>query len=178
TLKDCTPNASLAWLPVNRFDMAMKDGSYNIYNAVYAVAHALHEMLLQQVGMPPVRNRKAVVFSPWQLHPFLRNIQFKNPAGDQVNLDEKGKLDAEYDILNFWNFPEGLRLKVKLGTFSLHVPLVQQLSLSEDMIEWAIAIHQIPRSICSESCNPGFRKTPQEGKAACCFNCILCPENE
>uniref|UniRef100_A0A8C2UYL0 Vomeronasal type-2 receptor 116-like n=1 Tax=Chinchilla lanigera TaxID=34839 RepID=A0A8C2UYL0_CHILA len=169
TLKSCTPNASLAWLPVNRFDLAMKDASYNMYNAVYAVAHALHEMLSQQAEMPRVRNREAMVFPPWQLHPFLKNIQFKNP---------RGKLDAEYDILNFWNFPEGLRLKVKLGTFSSHVPLVQQLSLSEDMLEWAMAATQTPHSICSESCNSGFRKTPQEGKAACCFDCTPCPENE
>jgi hypothetical protein len=30
-----------------------------------------------------------------------------------VTLDEKRKLDPEYDIVNFWNFPEGLELKVK-----------------------------------------------------------------
>ncbi|KAM5237901.1 vomeronasal type-2 receptor 116-like [Ctenodactylus gundi] len=100
-LENCTPNASLAWLPANRFDVAMSDGSYNIYNAVYAVAHALQEMLLQQ------------------LRHFLKNIHFHNPVGDQT-----------------------------------------------------------PRSVCSESCHPGFRKAPQEGKAACCFDCAPCPENE
>ncbi|XP_012892197.1 PREDICTED: vomeronasal type-2 receptor 116-like, partial [Dipodomys ordii] len=35
-----------------------------------------------------------------------------------------------------------------------------------------------PHSVCSESCGPGFRKSPQEGKAACCFDCTPCPENE
>ncbi|KAM5237935.1 vomeronasal type-2 receptor 116-like [Ctenodactylus gundi] len=35
-----------------------------------------------------------------------------------------------------------------------------------------------PRSICSESCGPGSRKTPQEGKPACCFDCTPCPESE
>ncbi|KAM5237904.1 vomeronasal type-2 receptor 116-like [Ctenodactylus gundi] len=109
----------------------MSDGSHNVYNAVYAVAHALHEALLQH------------------LHPFLKSIQFINPAGDQVNLDENEKLDVKFDILNFWNFPEGLRFKAKT-----------------------------PRSVCSESCHPGFRKTPREGKAACCFDCAPCPENE
>ncbi|KAM5237988.1 vomeronasal type-2 receptor 116-like [Ctenodactylus gundi] len=37
---------------------------------------------------------------------------------------------------------------------------------------------QTPYSMCTASCHPGFRKTPQEGKAACCFDCIPCPENE
>ncbi|KAM5291885.1 vomeronasal type-2 receptor 116-like [Ctenodactylus gundi] len=74
---------------------------------------------------------------------------FENPAEEQVNLDVKRKLEAKYDIINFWNFPEGVRLRVKT-----------------------------PDSICSESCHPGFRKTPQEGKAACCFDCTPCLGNE
>ncbi|XP_013362661.1 PREDICTED: uncharacterized protein LOC102016949, partial [Chinchilla lanigera] len=177
-LKDCTPNASVAWLPLNRFDTGMSDGSYNIYNAVYAVAHALHAMLLEEVQRPPVRNGQVMLFHPWQLHRFLKNIQFHNPAGDQVNLDDRRKLDSEYDIRNFWNFPEGLRLKGKVGTFSTHAPCGQKLTLSEDMIEWATGTAETPRSVCSESCNPGFRKSPQEGKAACCFDCTPCADNE
>ncbi|KAM5237995.1 vomeronasal type-2 receptor 116-like [Ctenodactylus gundi] len=101
-LKDCALNASLTWLPVNRFDPAMSDGSYNIYDAVYAVAHALQEMLRQQLQMQPGGKADVAVPSPWQT----------------------------------------------------------------------------PRSVCSESCGPGFRKTLREGKAACCFDCAPCPENE
>ncbi|XP_037057593.1 vomeronasal type-2 receptor 116-like [Peromyscus leucopus] len=37
---------------------------------------------------------------------------------------------------------------------------------------------QNPQSVCSESCGSGFRKTPQEGKAVCCFDCTPCPQNE
>uniref|UniRef100_A0A8C2W0D3 G-protein coupled receptors family 3 profile domain-containing protein n=1 Tax=Chinchilla lanigera TaxID=34839 RepID=A0A8C2W0D3_CHILA len=163
TLKNCTPNASLAWLPGNHFDMDMSDGSYNIYNAVYAVAHALHEMFFQQVQVQSTSKGGWTVLSLWQLHPFLKTIQ---------------KLDAKYDILNFWNFPEGLKLRVKVGEFSPHVPHGQQLSLSEMIIEWATGITETPQSVCSESCKPGFRKTPQEGKPTCCFDCTHCPENE
>ncbi|KAM5238798.1 vomeronasal type-2 receptor 116-like [Ctenodactylus gundi] len=176
TLKNCIPNASLAWLPVNRFDTSVTDGSYNVYNAVYAVAHALHEMLVQQVQTQSNQNGGQRSFFPWQLHLFLKNIQFKNPAGDQTNLDDKRKLDTEFDILNFWNLPEGLRLKAKVGFFSPHVP--SQLSVSEEMIEWATEMTETPRSVCSESCNPGFRKTLKEGKSVCCFDCVPCPKNE
>ncbi|XP_023560899.1 vomeronasal type-2 receptor 116-like [Octodon degus] len=135
-LKNCIPNASLAWLPPNRFNTVMSDKSYNIYNAVYAVAHALHEMLFEEVLTPPMRDTK-VMFYPWQLHHFLKNVQFNNCAGDKVNLDNRRKLDSQYDILNFWNFPEGLRLMTKLGTFSSHGPHGQNMTLSEDIIEWA-----------------------------------------
>ncbi|KAM5237903.1 vomeronasal type-2 receptor 116-like [Ctenodactylus gundi] len=175
---NCTPNASLAWLPVSRFDVAMSDGSYNIYNAAYAVAHALHEMLLQHVQMQPLGNREEVGFSPWQLHPFLKKVQFINSAGEQVILDDNRKLEAEYDIVNFWNFPEGLRQRVTVGRFSPHVPPRQRLSLDENIIEWATEMTQTPSSVCSESCPPGFKKTPQEGKATCCFDCTPCPESE
>ncbi|XP_071068902.1 vomeronasal type-2 receptor 116-like [Dasypus novemcinctus] len=37
---------------------------------------------------------------------------------------------------------------------------------------------QTPHSVCSEKCIPGFSKTSQLGKPACCFLCTACPENE
>ncbi|XP_047387762.1 vomeronasal type-2 receptor 116-like [Sciurus carolinensis] len=177
TLENCPLNASLEWLPGHLFDTVMTEESYSVYTAVYAVAHSLQEMLLQHAEMP-TRGNGEDVFSAWQLQPFLRNIRFAIPAGDQVILDEKKKLEAEYDILNFWNFPEGLGHKVKVGKFSPSAPCGQQLSLSEDMIEWATGIRKTPHSVCSESCDPGLRKSPQEGKPACCFDCTPCPEDE
>ncbi|KAM5237938.1 vomeronasal type-2 receptor 116-like [Ctenodactylus gundi] len=198
-LRDCTPNASLTWLPVNRFDTAMTDEMHNTYSAVYAVAHALHKMLLKQNGGPPgvhLHTQLLLLIKDinldWggrghegqgglgeeEIHPFLRRIQFHNPAGDQVTLDAERKPDAVYDIVNFWNFPEGLSLKVKVGEFSTRVSHGRQLSVSEEMIEWATGTAEIPRSVCSESCGPGFRKTPQEGQATCCFDCTPCPEHE
>ncbi|XP_012878708.1 PREDICTED: vomeronasal type-2 receptor 116-like [Dipodomys ordii] len=178
TWKNCPANASLEWLPRYLFDMGMMEESYYIYNAVYAVAHALHEMLIGQAEAQPVGNGRKLQFSPSQLHPFLKNIHFNNPAGDQVILDETKKMVAEYDIVNLCNFPEGLRQVMKVGNFSPYAPHGHQLSLSNDNIEWPISFTESPQSVCSESCGPGFRKSPQEGKSVCCFDCIPCPENE
>ncbi|KAM4872909.1 vomeronasal type-2 receptor 116-like [Thomomys bottae] len=174
TWENCPQDASLEWLPWQSLEMTLSEVSYNIYNAVYAVAHALHEMLLHQTE----GNEKCMDLSPAQLHPFLRKLHFDNPAGDLVILDEKEKFPAEYDLVNIWDFPEGLRLKVKVGLFSPGAPRGHQLSVSEEIIQWALGTSGTPRSVCSESCGSGFRKSPQEEMTACCFDCIPCPENE
>ncbi|OBS83452.1 hypothetical protein A6R68_22558, partial [Neotoma lepida] len=189
---NCLPNASLGFLPGNIFDMAMSEESYNVYNAVYAVAHSLHEMILNQAQFQTHGKGKEMAFFSWQ------NIKLITHAGDHVVLDQKRKSHAEYDILNFWNFPKGLEINAKVGTFSPNAPEGQKLSLSSHMIQWATGLTEvgftllqyfdlyinfkkyisIPQSVCSESCDPGFRKTHQEGKATCCFDCTPCPENE
>ncbi|XP_048214635.1 vomeronasal type-2 receptor 116-like [Perognathus longimembris pacificus] len=176
--ESCSHNASLGWLPGHIFYMTMSADSYNVYNTVYSVAQALHEMLLHQTEVQTMEKRKWAVLSPAKLHPFLKNIQFHNPAGDQVFLHDEKKLEPEFDIVNIWNFPEGLELKVKVGKFSPYTLRGHQLSLSEDMVQWAIGTTEPPHSVCSQSCHPGFRKSPQEGKAACCFDCTPCSENE
>ncbi|XP_012891354.1 PREDICTED: vomeronasal type-2 receptor 116-like [Dipodomys ordii] len=112
--------------------------SHNIYNAVYAVAHALHEMLFYQTEEPPAHNEQPKAILSSQLHLFLKKIQFTNPAGEQVVLNEQKKLEAEYDIVSFWNFPEGLGQRVNVGKFTPSRPHGQQLILFENLIEWPI----------------------------------------
>ncbi|XP_012891350.1 PREDICTED: vomeronasal type-2 receptor 116-like [Dipodomys ordii] len=53
-----------------------------------------------------------IIESSTNLHLFLKKIQFTNPAGEQVVLNEQKKLEAEYDIVSFWNFPEGLGQRI------------------------------------------------------------------
>ncbi|XP_071068895.1 vomeronasal type-2 receptor 116-like [Dasypus novemcinctus] len=148
TLENCPPNASLELLPWWLFDNDMNEGSYNVYNAVYAVAQSLHEILLQRVEIQSVENEDGLVVYPWQLHPFLKNIKFNNPAGDPVYFDDERKLEASYDILNFWNFPEGFGFKVKVGHFDSAVPRDQQLSISEEVIEWATGFSEVDMDEC------------------------------
>ncbi|XP_049985748.1 vomeronasal type-2 receptor 116-like isoform X2 [Alexandromys fortis] len=178
TLNNCISNASLQWLKVQTFDMTFSDDSYDIYNAVYYVAHALHEMILQEVHNQPVDNGKGHYAHCLKLHSFLQKTQFTNPVGDRVNMNQKENLQEEYDIFQIWNFPHGLGLKVKIGEFSAHFPQGQQLHIYEDMIEHATGSRQMPPSVCSVDCGPGFRKFWQEGMEDCCFDCNPCPQHE
>ena len=50
TLRNGSSNSSLEWVIAQTFDMAFSDDSYDIYNAVYTMAHAFHRTLLQPVG--------------------------------------------------------------------------------------------------------------------------------
>ncbi|XP_052024420.1 vomeronasal type-2 receptor 116-like isoform X2 [Apodemus sylvaticus] len=178
TLKNCSSNHSLEWLMVHTLDMAFIERSYDIYNAVYSFAHALHEKTFQKFDNLPKGNRKEHNYSCKKLYSSLRNTHFTNPVGDRVNMNRRDKLQEEYDIFYIWNFPQGLELKVKIGMFSPYFPNGQQVHLSEDVIEWAKGSTQMPTSVCSANCGPGFRKFSMDGMAACCFHCKPCPENE
>ncbi|XP_052031708.1 vomeronasal type-2 receptor 116-like isoform X1 [Apodemus sylvaticus] len=178
TLKNCSTNHSFEWLMVHTFDMAFIEESYEIYNAVYAFAHALHDMTFQKIDDLPKDNGKELDNSCKKLHSSLRKTHFTNPVGDRVNMNERDKLQEEYDIFYIWNFPQGLGLKVKIGMFSPYFPNGQQVHLSEDMIKLAKGSSQMPTSVCSANCGPGFRKLGMDGMAACCFHCKPCPENE
>ncbi|KAL6031688.1 hypothetical protein STEG23_012904 [Scotinomys teguina] len=144
----------------------MRETSYNLYKAVYVVAYALHEMLVQQIVTSSEDTGKGLEFYPWQMAPFLENNQFVNP-GYQINMNQKGKLDTEYDILYIMNFLPGLGFKVKIGKFSKHFLQGQQLLMTEDMIEWTMNIRQI--KIKTDDVSLHISDTDQ---------CVKCPHDQ
>ncbi|XP_038948402.1 vomeronasal 2 receptor, 67 isoform X3 [Rattus norvegicus] len=55
-----TFNNPLEWLAQHTFDMVLSEEGYNLYNAVYAVAHTYHELILQQVESQKMEEPKGV----------------------------------------------------------------------------------------------------------------------
>ncbi|XP_044514866.1 vomeronasal type-2 receptor 26-like [Gracilinanus agilis] len=174
----CSLNASLEALPLHIFDMTMSGLSYTIYNAVHAVARALHEMLLVTSKRGSVRHGESWAPQPWQLHSFLKNIQFNNSAGEQVFLDDTRSSEAQYDIMNYLFFINETEVLVKVGQFIPNAPLGQDFTISKEAIVWGWFESKAPHAVCTNSCGPGFRKLPREGEPICCFDCSLCPEGE
>ncbi|NP_001093029.1 vomeronasal 2 receptor 544 [Monodelphis domestica] len=174
----CSPNASLETLPLCSFDMTMSGLSYTIYNNIYAVAWALHEIFLGMSEKRSIEDKEYLAFHSWQLHSFLKNTQFNNSAGDQVFVDEERSSEAQYAIMNYLFFPNDTETLVKVGQFIPKAPFGQDFTIHEDAIVWGWWDLEVPCAVCSESCNPGFRKTPLEGEAACCFSCSPCLEGE
>ncbi|XP_038948169.1 vomeronasal 2 receptor 70 isoform X2 [Rattus norvegicus] len=174
-----TFNNTLEWLALHKFDMVLSEEGYNLYNAVYAVAHTYHELILQQVESQKVSKHKGLFTDCQQVASLLKTRVFTNPVGELVNMNHRENQCAEYDIFIIWNFPQGLGLKVKIASYFPCFPHDQQLRISEDL-EWATegTLPQVSSSMCSVTCIAGFRKIHQKQTADCCFDCVQCPENE
>nr|XP_033771504.1 vomeronasal type-2 receptor 26-like [Geotrypetes seraphini] len=156
--------------------------SYSVYNAMYAVAHALHDMIMSGSGNGTTwtrENREILYSVPWKLHHYLRNLQFKNGLGEEMYMDENGDLAIGYDILNFIILPNTTLKYEVVGHYNPNAPPGQDFTIDEKAIIWDSSFTQIPPQFrCSLSCHPGYRKLTREGEPICCYDCIPCAEGE
>ncbi|XP_036934551.1 extracellular calcium-sensing receptor-like [Acanthopagrus latus] len=150
--------------------------AYNVYKAVYAVAHSLHNLLLCQPGSGPFQNNSCASsnnIQPWQLQYYLQEVKF-NIAGEEVNFDLKGDTIPYYDIINWQRGIGGNTEFVNVGLFDGTKPAGEELVIQEDRIIWAGHQSKVPVSVCSASCHPGSRKAVRRGEPVCCFDCVPC----
>nr|XP_014352254.1 PREDICTED: vomeronasal type-2 receptor 26-like [Latimeria chalumnae] len=110
---------------------------------------------------------------PQLLH-YVKNVHFRNKVGAEVFFDKNGNPPAVYDILNWQLTPDGSMSFVKVGSFTFSASKGQDLIINESAIMWNGGLKQIPRSVCSESCPPGYRKATCQGQPICCFDCVMC----
>ncbi|XP_013910440.1 PREDICTED: vomeronasal type-2 receptor 26-like [Thamnophis sirtalis] len=171
-IERCTGKEKLQNLPALKFDMNMAGESYNIYNAIYAVAHALHA--LHRPATMRLGKRISNV-QTWQILPYLRNVQFNNSAGDEVSFSEDGLVSARYDLLNWVLLPNQSFVPMKVGHIHPGAPVGQDFTVKSDAIVWAA--QKVPFARCAmKRCQAGERRRVPEGEQVCCYQCHLCPE--
>ncbi|KAM4567025.1 extracellular calcium-sensing receptor-like [Odontesthes bonariensis] len=153
--------------------------SYNVYKAVYLVAHALQDMSNCQAGAGPFLNGTCADsknFKPWQLIYYMKRANF-SALGEKVNFDQNGDPIAYYDLMNWQRRPDGSLNLVKVGFYDASLPADRRLVINDSTIQWPVGKQAI-RSICSDSCPPGSRVVRRKGKPICCYDCVPCAEGE
>ncbi|XP_028274717.1 extracellular calcium-sensing receptor-like [Parambassis ranga] len=160
----CTGQEDLETVETEFLDTSDLRPEYNVYKAVYALAHALDDTLQCEPGRGPFSGHSCATvqtIEPWQLVHYLQKVNFTTSFGDQVSFDNSGDALPIYDIMN-WQWLPDRRIKVQN---------VGDVKRSASGVE-------PPRSVCSDSCPPGTRMARKKGEPECCYSCISCSDGK
>uniref|UniRef100_A0A668RRZ0 G-protein coupled receptors family 3 profile domain-containing protein n=1 Tax=Oreochromis aureus TaxID=47969 RepID=A0A668RRZ0_OREAU len=171
--RECTGHEDMTGVQNNFIDMSLMPIFNNVYKGVYAVAHALHNILSCNKTC-----NKNVQLDPFMVLQHIRNIHFTTKEGDEVYFNENGDPAAKYEIINWQPRENGVVEFVIVGLYDTSLTTEKQLKLQNKSLIWARNSKQVPVSVCSEKCPPGTRKVLQKGRPVCCYDCIRCAEGE
>ncbi|KAK2894871.1 hypothetical protein Q8A67_012100 [Cirrhinus molitorella] len=179
--KMCTGKEDLSTTSTPYTDVSGLRAAYNVYKAVYALAHALHDLMQCEEGRGPfIENSCADIINlkPWQLVHYLQKVNFTTGFGDHVSFDKNGDALAIYDVLNWQpNSDKSIRVYT-VGVVNEGAGNGKALTLNEDALYWNFPMKKPPSSVCSENCPPGTRQARRKGLPVCCFDCLPCRDGE
>ncbi|KAG2462796.1 CASR protein, partial [Polypterus senegalus] len=179
--RTCTGFENIHAIKTAYSDVSNLRSSYNVYKAVYAIAHALHNLMSCENGNGPFENKSCAdikYVQPWQVLHYLKEVNFTSHLGERVAFDENGDAIAVYDIVNWQPSKDGGVLIKTIGLFDEMATEGQQVLLAEEDIFWNFESREPPESVCSKSCQPGTRKASRKGEPVCCFDCVPCADGE
>ncbi|XP_034780734.2 extracellular calcium-sensing receptor-like [Acipenser ruthenus] len=177
----CTGHESLEEKYSVYTDVSSPRISYNVYKAVYAVAHSLHNLLNCEPGKGPFDNFTCADISniePYQLQHYIQKVSFTNSLGEKISFDENGDPIASYDVMNWQRGADGKIWFVTVGLYDTSEGAGNELVINEEAIIWNSDQTKVPSSVCTESCPPGTRKGVRRGEPLCCFDCLPCADGE
>ncbi|XP_043926861.1 extracellular calcium-sensing receptor-like [Protopterus annectens] len=160
-------------------DVSQLRVSYNIYKAVYFIAHALHRLCdcRNDTGSLLMGFSKCVTsLQPWQLLSLMKKVSF-TMSGEEISFDNNGDPVAFYDLINWQKNPDGSVKFMKTGDYDASLSVGEELTINTTMIKWHSS-EQVPVSTCTNSCPAGARRATRENEPACCFDCIPCADGE
>uniref|UniRef100_A0AAY5EY40 G-protein coupled receptors family 3 profile domain-containing protein n=1 Tax=Electrophorus electricus TaxID=8005 RepID=A0AAY5EY40_ELEEL len=133
------------------FDITQLRITYKVYQAVYAIAHALHHLMFCEI-----------IFFFHKVNEHLKKVHFVDTVGEKVFFDENGDPPVSYEVIN-WQMRDGIVQHIPVGHFSTSVNGTYELVIT-------------PKAVCSEICPLGTRKAQIKGLPVCCFDCISCAD--
>ncbi|XP_041850819.1 extracellular calcium-sensing receptor-like [Melanotaenia boesemani] len=173
----CTAEEDITHIETEFLDLSNLRPEYNVYKAVYSLAHALDDLLHCESGRGPFRGHSCATLQtlePWQLVHYLQKVNFTTSFGDHVSFDENGDALPIYDVMNWLWLPDGRTNVQNVGEVKRSISGSEELTLDEYKIVWNSKSKEPPRSVCSENCPPGTRISRKKGQPECCFSCIPC----
>ncbi|XP_043914046.1 extracellular calcium-sensing receptor-like [Protopterus annectens] len=173
----CTGNENLENIYLKLFDFDNLRISYTTYNAVYAVAHALHNLFMCTPGRGPFADGACAnisAFQPWQILHYIKNVHFSTKNGDELFFDASGDPPPFADLLNLNILSDGTNTYHVVGNASSHSSQQFIIYVNTTAIMWSGGFTELPTSVCSQSCQKGWRKMPRKGEPLCCFDCVVC----
>ncbi|NWY33981.1 CASR protein, partial [Pheucticus melanocephalus] len=178
----CTGDENITSVETPYMDYTHLRISYNVYLAVYSIAHALQDIYTCTPGKGLFTNGSCADIKKveaWQVLKHLRHLNFTNNMGEQVDFDEFGDLVGNYSIINWHLSPEdGSVVFEEVGHYNVYAKKGERLFINENKILWGGFSREVPFSNCSRDCLPGTRKGIIEGEPTCCFECVDCPDGE
>ncbi|XP_053305860.1 vomeronasal type-2 receptor 26-like [Spea bombifrons] len=169
-LQNCSGNEHILDISNVVYDTQSFRTSYNVYTAGYIMAHALHDAYYS--------GSKTSFKSKTKLQHSIQKVNFTDPIGEDIYFNNKGAIPTQYHIFNHVVLANGTFVARLIGRFSMLAPEGQRLVVNTRDIIWKKNTNEVPRSQCSESCNPGGRKVVKKGKPICCYDCVRCSEGE
>ncbi|XP_061429971.1 LOW QUALITY PROTEIN: metabotropic glutamate receptor 2-like, partial [Lethenteron reissneri] len=151
-----------------------------VINAVYAMAHALHNM--QRVLCPNTTrlcNAMKAIDGGRLFNDFVLNISFdtpyRSPGSGKVRLDARGEGVVRYNIYAFQRDPPRRHHHryVRVGHWD-----EEALRVNATLVAWARHGGAPPASRCSEPCGPGEARSARPPGDACCWSCAPCRPHE
>ncbi|KAK1889356.1 Metabotropic glutamate receptor 1 [Dissostichus eleginoides] len=142
-----------------------------VINAIYAMAHGLHDMHLELCPGQPGLCEAMDPIDGSKLLDYLLKTSFKGVSGEDIYFDQNGDTPGRYDIMNLQGVGEEHYDYLKVGSW--HEGII---TIDDDKL-W-MNRSDIVRSVCSEPCSKGQIKVIRKGEVSCCWICTTCKDNE
>lgn len=142
----------------------------NVIDAVYVVAHAMHDILTCKRPYCP---NTSLPITPETLFDFASKVNFPGADYNNVNFDQKGERKAsDYVIRNLQLNNQNLLQYIDVGYWSKNGTKTR-FSVNQSWIQWNS--DKKPVSTCFRKCQPGERVV---GQSECCWNCQKCDKRK